>query len=109
MTDCIWWDNPLGQKFWEVNQELIKRGISIQRVFILPEVPTPKHLQVIQEQLNSRIEVACICQEKAKDVPNLNFSSPRVEFVRWFAQSTKQSPDHKVVLILPSNSHFKVS
>ncbi|TRT86736.1 MAG: leuA allosteric domain protein [Microcystis aeruginosa Ma_OC_H_19870700_S124] len=68
MTDCIWWDNPLGQKFWEVNKELIKRNISIQRVFILPEVPTPKHLQVIQEQLNSRIEVACICQEKAKDV-----------------------------------------
>jgi hypothetical protein len=68
MTDCIWWDNPLGQKFWEVNQELIKRWISIQRVFILPEVPTPKHLQVIQEQLNSGIEVAWICQEKAKDV-----------------------------------------
>jgi uncharacterized protein YjbI with pentapeptide repeats len=68
MTDCIWWDNPLGQKFWEVNEELIKRGISIQRVFILPEVPTPKHLQVIQEQLNSGIEVACICHEKAKDV-----------------------------------------
>ncbi len=68
MTDCIWWDNPLGQKFWEVNQELIERKISIQRVFILPEVPTPKHLQVIQEQLNSGIEVACICHEKAKDV-----------------------------------------
>ncbi|GCL51389.1 pentapeptide repeat family protein [Microcystis aeruginosa NIES-3804] len=67
MTDSIWWDNPLGQKFWEVNKELIKRGISIQRVFILPEAPTPKHLQVIQEQLNSGIEVACICQEKAKD------------------------------------------
>ncbi|NCR01304.1 MAG: leuA allosteric domain protein [Microcystis aeruginosa L211-101] len=68
MTDSIWWDNPPGQKFWEVNKELIKRGISIQRVFILPEVPTPKHLQVIQEQLNYGIEVACICQEKAKDV-----------------------------------------
>ncbi|REJ41765.1 MAG: leuA allosteric domain protein [Microcystis flos-aquae TF09] len=68
MTDCIWWDNPLGQKFWEVNKELIERKISIQRVFILPEVPTPKHLQVIQEQLNFGIEVACICQEKAKNV-----------------------------------------
>jgi hypothetical protein len=68
MTDSIWWDNPLGQKFWEVNEELIKREISIQRVFILPEVPTQKHLQVIQEQLNSGIKVACICQEKAKDV-----------------------------------------
>ncbi len=68
MTDSIWWDNPLGQKFWEVNEELIKREISIQRVFILPEAPTPKHLQVIQEQLNSGIEVACICQEKAKDI-----------------------------------------
>lgn len=68
MTDCIWWDNPLGQKFWEVNEELIKRGISIQRVFILPEARNPKHLQVIQEQLNSGIEVALICQEKAKDV-----------------------------------------
>jgi hypothetical protein len=68
MTDSIWWDNPLGQKFWEVNKELIERKISIQRVFILPEVPTPKHLQVIQEQLNSGIEVACICHEKAKDV-----------------------------------------
>ncbi|TRT61391.1 MAG: leuA allosteric domain protein [Microcystis aeruginosa Ma_QC_C_20070703_M131] len=68
MTDSIWWDNPPGQKFWEVNQELIKRGISIQRVFILPEARNPKHLQVIQEQLNSGIEVALICQEKAKDV-----------------------------------------
>ena len=68
MTDSIWWDNPLGQKFWEVNKELIKRGISIQRVFILPEARNPKHLQVIQEQLNSGIEVALICQEKAKDV-----------------------------------------
>ncbi len=68
MTDSIWWDNPLGQKFWEVNKELIERWISIQRVFILPEVPTPKHLQVIQEQLNCGIEVAWICQEKAKDV-----------------------------------------
>jgi hypothetical protein len=68
MTDSIWWDNTLGQKFWEVNEELIKREISIQRVFILPEVPTHKHLQVIQEQLNSGIKVACICQEKAKDV-----------------------------------------
>ncbi len=68
MTDSIWWDNPLGQKFWEVNEELIKREISIQRVFMLPEVPTHKHLQVIQEQLNSGIKVACICQEKAKDV-----------------------------------------
>lgn len=68
MTDSIWWDNPLGQKFWEVNEELIKRGISIQRVFILPEVPTQKHLQVIQEQLNCGIEVACICHEKAKNV-----------------------------------------
>jgi hypothetical protein len=68
MTDSIWWDNPLGQKFWEVNEELIERKISIQRVFILPEAPTPKHLQVIQEQLNCGIEVAWICQEKAKDV-----------------------------------------
>ncbi|CCI23696.1 pentapeptide repeat-containing protein [Microcystis aeruginosa] len=68
MTDCIWWDNPLGQKFWEVNKELIKRWISIQGVFILPEARNPKHLQVIQEQLNSGIEVALICQEKAKDV-----------------------------------------
>ncbi|GCE59167.1 pentapeptide repeat-containing protein [Microcystis aeruginosa] len=68
MTDSIWWDNPLGQKFWEVNKELIERWISIQGVFILPEVPTPKHLQVIQEQLNSGIEVAWICQEKAKDI-----------------------------------------
>ncbi len=68
MTDSIWWDNTLGQKFWEVNEELIKREISIQRVFILPEVPTHKHLQVIQEQLNSGIKVACICHEKAKDV-----------------------------------------
>jgi hypothetical protein len=68
MTDSIWWDNSPGQKFWEVNQELIKRGISIQRVFILPEARNPKHLQVIQEQLNSGIEVALICQEKAKDV-----------------------------------------
>ncbi|QGZ90218.1 pentapeptide repeat-containing protein [Microcystis aeruginosa] len=68
MTDSIWWDNPLGQKFWEVNKELIKREISIQRVFILPEVPTQKHLQVIQEQLNSGIKVACICHEKAKDI-----------------------------------------
>ena len=68
MTDSIWWDNSPGQKFWEVNKELIKRKISIQRVFILPEVPTPKHLQVIQEQLNCGIEVACICHEKAKDV-----------------------------------------
>jgi hypothetical protein len=68
MTDSIWWDNPLGQKFWEVNKELIERKISIQRVFILPEARNPKHLQVIQEQLNSGIEVALICQEKAKDV-----------------------------------------
>ncbi|WOB70814.1 pentapeptide repeat-containing protein [Microcystis aeruginosa LE3] len=68
MTDSIWWDNPLGQKFWEVNKELIERKISIQRVFILPEAPTPKHLQVIQEQLNCGIEVACICHEKAKNV-----------------------------------------
>ncbi|MDB9393673.1 pentapeptide repeat-containing protein [Microcystis aeruginosa] len=68
MTDSIWWDNPPGQKFWEVNEELIERKISIQRVFILPEAPTPKHLQVIQEQLNSGIEVACICHEKAKNV-----------------------------------------
>ena len=68
MTDSIWWDNPPGQKFWEVNQELIKRGISIQRVFILPEVPTPKHLEVIEKQGKSGIEVAYICQEKAKDV-----------------------------------------
>ncbi|MFM8293254.1 MAG: leuA allosteric domain protein, partial [Microcystaceae cyanobacterium] len=68
MTDCIWWDNPLGQKFWEVNQELIERKISIQRVFILPKVPTPKHLQVIQEQLDSGIEVTWIVHEKAKDV-----------------------------------------
>ncbi len=68
MTDCIWWDNPLGQKFWEVNKELIERKISIQRVFILPEARNPKHLQVIQEQLNSGIEVALICQEKAKNV-----------------------------------------
>ncbi|KAB0243232.1 leuA allosteric domain protein [Microcystis aeruginosa EAWAG127a] len=68
MTDSIWWDNPLGQKFWEVNEELIERKISIQRVFILPEAPTPKHLQVIQEQLNCGIEVACICHEKAKNV-----------------------------------------
>lgn len=68
MTDSIWWDNPLGQKFWEVNKELIERKISIQRVFILPEARNPKHLQVIQEQLNSGIEVAWICQEKAKDV-----------------------------------------
>ncbi|TRU10050.1 MAG: leuA allosteric domain protein [Microcystis sp. Msp_OC_L_20101000_S702] len=68
MTDSIWWDNPPGQKFWEVNKELIERKISIQRVFILPEARNPKHLQVIQEQLNSGIEVALICQEKAKDV-----------------------------------------
>jgi hypothetical protein len=68
MTDSIWWDNPLGQKFWEVNQELIKRGISIQRVFILPEARNPKHLEVIEKQRNSGIEVAYICQEKAKDV-----------------------------------------
>jgi hypothetical protein len=67
MTDPIWWHTLSGQKFWEFNKQLIKRKISIQRVFILPKIPTPKHLQVIQDQLNSGIKIACICDEKAKN------------------------------------------
>ena len=68
MTDPIWWHTPSGRKFFEVNKTLIDKGISIQRVFILPEDPTPKHLQVIQEQLDSGIKIACICYKKAEDV-----------------------------------------
>lgn len=68
MTDDIWWHNSSGQKFFEVNKKLIEKKISIKRVFILPENPTEKHLQVIQEQLNSSIEVAWICDSKAEDI-----------------------------------------
>ena len=67
-TDHIWWHNSSGQKFFEVNKKLIEKEISIKRVFILPKNPTEKHLQVIQKHLDSGIEVACICDSKAKDI-----------------------------------------
>ena len=70
MTDPIWWHSLSGQKLFNVNKELIKKcgHISIKRVFILPESLTQKHLQMIQEQLDSGIEVACICESKAKEI-----------------------------------------
>ena len=67
MTDPIWWHTSSNRKFFEVNKKLIEKKISIKRVFILSKVPTPKHLQVIQDQLDSGIKVACICDEKAKN------------------------------------------
>ncbi|UXE63960.1 MAG: pentapeptide repeat-containing protein [Woronichinia naegeliana WA131] len=68
MTDHIWWHTPSGQKFLEINKQLLKKGVSIKRVFILPKIPDQNHLQMIQEQLHSGIEVACICDSKAKDI-----------------------------------------
>jgi uncharacterized protein YjbI with pentapeptide repeats len=70
MTDPISWYSASHQKLFDVNKELINNceRISIKRVFILPEIPDQKHLQIIQEQLNSGIEVACICDSKAKDI-----------------------------------------
>ena len=70
MTDPISWYSASHQKLFDVNKKLINncRRISIKRVFILPEIPDQKHLQIIQEQLNSGIEVACICDSKAKDI-----------------------------------------
>ena len=70
MTDPTWWHSLSSQKLFNVNKELINncKCISIKRVFILPENPTQKHLQMIQEQRGSRIEVACICESKAKDI-----------------------------------------
>lgn len=68
MTDDIWWYKPCGQKFFEVNKKLIHKGIPIQRVFILPESPTEKHLQVFREQQDAGIEVRYICYSSAKDI-----------------------------------------
>ncbi|MFM7579828.1 MAG: pentapeptide repeat-containing protein, partial [Microcystaceae cyanobacterium] len=78
MTDPIWWHTPYGQKFWELNKQLIKKGISTQRVFILPKDPTPKHLQVIQEQLDSGIEVTWICHEKAKYIQDYSWHNTNI-------------------------------
>lgn len=70
MTDPTWWHSFSNQKLFNVNKELINncKRISIKRVFILPENPTQKHLQMIQEQRDSGIEVAYICESKAKDI-----------------------------------------
>ena len=70
MTDPTWWHSLSNQKLFNVNKEMLQKykRISIKRVFILPENTTEKHLQMIQEQRGSRIEVACICESKAKDI-----------------------------------------
>ena len=68
MTYPMWWHTPSCQKFFEINKTLIKKGIPIKRVFILPEILDQNHLQMIQEQLHSGIEVACISEEKAKNI-----------------------------------------
>lgn len=70
MTDPISWHSLSNQKLFNVNKEMLRKCkcISIKRVFILPEIPDQKHLQIIQEQLESGIEVAYICDSKAKDI-----------------------------------------
>jgi uncharacterized protein YjbI with pentapeptide repeats len=68
MTDSIWWHTPSGQEFFEAQKKWIQKGMIIKRVFILPQNPESAHLQVLQEQQKSGIEVYYICHDSAKNI-----------------------------------------
>ncbi|MEB3339995.1 pentapeptide repeat-containing protein [Okeania sp.] len=70
MTTPIWWSSDLGMYFWEINKKILQKGILIKRVFILPESPTPEHLQILREQAEFGIEIRYICYTKAENVDN---------------------------------------
>jgi uncharacterized protein YjbI with pentapeptide repeats len=68
MTDFIWWHTLSGQEFFEAQKKWIQKGMIIKRVFIFPQNPKPEHLQVLQEQQKSGIEVYYICHDSAKNI-----------------------------------------
>ncbi|EAZ88375.1 pentapeptide repeat-containing protein, partial [Crocosphaera chwakensis] len=63
-----WWNSDQGRRFWEVNQELVTKGIPIQRVFILPEYSTNEHLIILEEQKKSGVEVRFLCHFNAQNI-----------------------------------------
>jgi uncharacterized protein YjbI with pentapeptide repeats len=68
MTDPIWWYTLSGRKFFEVNKKLTKKGISIQRVFILPGNPTSEHLQVFRQQEDCGVKISWISDTNAQNI-----------------------------------------
>ncbi|MEL4894198.1 pentapeptide repeat-containing protein, partial [Crocosphaera sp. Alani8] len=67
MSTPTWWLTDLGEKFWQLNQQLLKRGIPIQRLFILPTDPQQKHLEILRMQKNAGVIVNFICQRNVKN------------------------------------------
>jgi uncharacterized protein YjbI with pentapeptide repeats len=69
ITLGIWWNSDIGREFRKVNNELSIKGISIQRVFIVPSDSFSDEINtIIEEQEQSGIEVRCLSQDLAKNL-----------------------------------------
>ena len=75
MTKPIWWLSDLGEEFWQLNQQLLAKGIQIKRLFILPQNPKPEHLEILKRQMDTGVVVHYIYQHHAKNIRHFNLSN----------------------------------
>jgi uncharacterized protein YjbI with pentapeptide repeats len=67
-TFGYWWNSEIGQSFREVNKKLSYMGISIKRVFIVPNFDfNYEIMEIIEEQVNSGIKVRYISEKLAEN------------------------------------------
>ncbi|MDJ0730460.1 MAG: pentapeptide repeat-containing protein [Crocosphaera sp.] len=75
MTTSTWWMSDLGEKFWQVNQQLLAKGIQIKRLFILPQNPNSEHLKILEKQAHAGVNVRYVRHENAKHINDYDFSN----------------------------------
>lgn len=69
----VWWNNDMGIKFRKINNELRKKGIPIQRVFIVPEGNINNEMNdIIKEQVDLGIEIRYLSENYAGNFDGFN-------------------------------------
>jgi hypothetical protein len=59
----MWWDSPMGKKFWEANLAAIQRKLQIIRVFVFDK-QTPEREKIMKKQASQGIKVFWVKQDE---------------------------------------------
>jgi len=73
-NSAIWWNSSIAQEFRQINKVLSHKGISIKRVFILPDNDSfsEEINEIMEEQLNHQIEVRYLSEKSAQNLRGFN-------------------------------------
>lgn len=80
-ADTVWWQQESGRAFFDINKQLIAKGVSVQRFWLLTAAPDTATRQIIEEHAKARVMVYLVRTDRVEGQHVVNMTMMDEKFL----------------------------